>query len=364
MSSVKSIETADKGSSVLETRQSNLKAPVGRRSKKLLGKRKSKPQIQDAFNVMRPCDWERLGSLPAESEQEEAFIKQVILNGPSRSLHSGRENVLNEIASLFHSFPNFSDVTTHIMGRYKISLLGGTPLSLPVINLQGPPGIGKTTYIRAVAAALGQPFHDLKISQMMEKFELVGMSKGWRGARPGKIAKILLEEEANEGQPVLFFDELCMAKDTDDHSVIHPLYTLFDRDSAGYFRDLFLDMPMDTSHALIFCATNNFEVLRPALKSRLLNFEIEAPSSSQMRQMAQTLYAECLEQLNVAENFPSLLGNDILRRLTQGSIRDMKLNIERAIIRAVGEAIHQDIFRLLPEYIPAADDERSGIGFI
>lgn len=364
MSSAKRLPTARKTEDASGRQQISIDDLIREQMKRGLDRQEYNPDNKVTVRLFRSSDWERIDPVVAESEQEEAFIKRVIENGPERKLHLCRVEVLDELNALLTKFPNFREVTTEIIGRYKISLLGGAPLSLPVINLQGPPGTGKTTYVRAVAAALGQPFHDLKISQMMDKFELAGMSKGWRGARPGKIAKILLEEEPKEGQPVILFDELCMAKDTEDHSVIHPLYTLFDRDSAGHFRDLFVDLPMDTSFVLAFCTTNNLEALRPALRSRLSSFHIEAPSREEMRLLAQKMYRQLLERFNVRAHFADLLSNAILVRLTEGSIRDMKLNLERAVIRAVGESNGQGRFRLRPEHVPSVQDRKRQIGFI
>lgn len=313
--------------------------------------------------LVRAEDWRRLEETLPESEGEEATQKQIQANGSKRRLHQCRQEVLSSLKALLREFPNFHEVTIEIIGTYKISMIGGSPLSLPVINLQGPPGIGKTTYVRAVAEALGLPFYDLKISQMMEKFELAGMSKGWRGARPGKIAKILLEEEGDHAQPVILFDELCMAKDNADHSVVHPLYTLFDRDSGEYFRDLFLDVPINTSHLLIFCTTNNVEVLRPALRSRLSSFDIESPGPDEMRSLAQNLYRQLLGRFRMTEYFPALLGHEVLEKVTGKSIREMKLNLERGIVRAVAESRGQKSFRLHAAHLPEASRQKRSIGF-
>ncbi|NMT63473.1 AAA family ATPase [Marinobacter orientalis] len=326
--------------------------------------RKTKPRPQTSFELIRSQDYFRFDPILAESEHDEALYKQIVENGPSRKLHAPRQRVLKALKVLLVKFPNFREVTTEIIGRYKLSLIGGSAFSLPVINLQGPPGIGKTTYVRAVAEALGQPFHDLKVSQMMERFELAGMSKGWKNAKPGKIARILLIEESEDGQPVILFDELCMAKDTEDNSVIHPLYTLFDRDSGEYFRDLFLDMPINTSYVLAFCATNNIEALRPALRSRLSSFNIEAPTKQEMRELAQNLYRQLLEKFNVVEHFPDPLSSQVLQELTEGSIRDMKLKLERAIIRSVGESHGRESFKLSREHVPEAQPQKRTIGFV
>ncbi|MBZ2170270.1 AAA family ATPase [Marinobacter sp. F4216] len=321
-------------------------------------------RFKSSFDVISPEDLRRLKPSEVESEYEFALLQGIFDNGSERHLHIPQQRVWHGLNTLLTQFPNFRDVTLEIIGRYRIALLGGHPFTLPVINLQGPPGIGKTTYVRAVAAALGQPFHDIKVSQMMERFELAGMSRGWRNAAVGQIAKMLLVDEPHEGQPVLLFDELCMAKDTADHSVIHPLYTLFDRDSREYFRDLFLDVPINTSFVLAFSATNNIERLRPALRSRLASFEIDAPSNGEMRILAQNIYSQLLRELNMADRFPDLLTHQVLQRLTSGSIRDMKMHLERAITRAVAEAPEHTCFRLSPDHIPEVEVKKRAIGFM
>lgn len=326
--------------------------------------KKRKQEPRKSFELVSFRDLERLNPTLAESVEDVALLKQILTNGSERKLHVPDQRVLNSLNALLAKFPNFREVTKEIIGRYKISLLGGSPFSLPVINLQGPPGIGKTTYVRAVASALNQPFHELKISQMLESFELAGLSKGWKSARPGKIAKILLTDEPEEGQPLILFDELCMAKDTEDHSVIHPLYTLFDRDSGEYFRDNFLDVAINTSFVLAFCTTNNMETLRPALRSRLTSFNIEAPSRREMRILAQNLYSQMLERFNVSDRFPGLLSGKVLQQLTEGSIREMKLNLERAIIRAVAESCDEEEFSLSRHHVPAPQASTQRIGFV
>lgn len=298
---------------------------------------------RNRYEIIRPEYLDQMDSLRDESMPDESFFRQVIANGPERKLHQPQQSVLQALNDLLQTFPNFREVTMEIIGRYRISLMGGCPFTLPVINLQGPPGVGKTTYVRAVARALSEPFHDLKVSQMLERFELAGMSQGWKNARPGKIAKVLLAEESGSGQPVLFFDELCMAKDTEESSVIHPLYTLFDRDSGEYFRDLFLDAPINTSYILVFCATNNIERLRPALRSRLSSFSIEAPSGEDLAMIAQNLYRQLLERLNLGACFPKAMSPKVMEGLTQGSIRDMKKNLERAIIRRWGRTSTENV---------------------
>ncbi|SNC59336.1 ATPase family associated with various cellular activities (AAA) [Marinobacter sp. es.048] len=331
--------------------------------KRVVSGKRAAPSTPKTFEVVRKQGWERLKETVPESDEQEVSKERIVENGQIRRLHNCREEVLKLLEALLREFPNFREVTKEIIGSYRISMIGGSPLSLPVINLQGPPGIGKTTYVRAVALALGLPFHDLKISQMMEKFEIAGMSKGWKGARPGKIARIMLEEEPIEGQPVILFDELCMAKDTAEHSVVHPLYTLFDRDSGEYFRDLCLDVPINTSHLLMFSTTNNVEVLRPALRSRLSSFDIEAPGTDEMRSLAQNLYRQLLGNFNMTDYFPALLGHDVLKKVTDGSIREMKRNLQRAIVRAVAESGGQTRFTLKVGHLPDAPSRKQPIGF-
>lgn len=109
--------------------------------------------------------------------------------------------------------------------------------------------------------------------------------------------------EAQIFQPLILLDELCMARDNSSDSVIQPLYALFDREQRKSFKEHYLDLSLNLSGALIITTTNNIEKLKPALKSRLVNFAINPPNTQQMRKIVQTMFTEMLIELELTDHF-------------------------------------------------------------
>ena len=167
-------------------------------------------------------------------------------------------------------------------------------LSLPVINLQGPPGIGKTQFIKALAKTLHLEFFSINAAAMSGRFELSGGNPQYMDADLGMIGQIMCYE-AKSFQPILLIDELCMARDNQHDSIIQPLYSFFDREQRKCFKENFLNLELDLSGAIVFTTTNDFKQLKPALKSRLVNIDIKTPTPQQMQASSKTfMKAACL----------------------------------------------------------------------
>ncbi|PCI58513.1 MAG: hypothetical protein COB35_13650, partial [Gammaproteobacteria bacterium] len=144
--------------------------------------------------------------------------------------------------------------------------------------------------------------------------------------------------EAKTFQPLILIDELCMARDNTSDSVIQPLYSLFDREQRKCFKEHYLALELDLSGTLIITTTNNFEQLKPALKSRLVNFEIKPPTKKQMHGIVATLYNESLTELALTPYFKPELPSTVLSLLAKTSPRVAKEEIRLAIGQACSRA--------------------------
>ena len=74
--------------------------------------------------------------------------------GPVRSLIQPSKLMLPEIACLCDSAPHFSAVLDLVGRAIKLGITTRTPLRLPPILLVGEPGIGKTWFLKRLAACL------------------------------------------------------------------------------------------------------------------------------------------------------------------------------------------------------------------
>lgn len=267
------------------------------------------------------------------NERLEETLISLREKGSDRRLFSVTEDRLSQFGILRTQYPNFHHLVDWIEGRYRLCLIAGLHFSMPPINLDGPPGIGKTQFASQLSKALDLEFLQIPVGSMHGRIELVGGDPQWRSASVGAVAKGMLRcESAN---PLLFLDELCMVRDTDEDSVVQPLYQLLESEQRSHFRDCYLDLDMDLGQTNIITTTNDYAKLRPALKSRLTNFSIPAPGPAQMREITHNLYKEMQRDRIYCGILPKKLSSEIISQLLFLSPREAKQHLTHGVNQAI-----------------------------
>ena len=170
----------------------------------------------------------------------------LIEQGPKKTLYYASKDTACSLSALAKSFPNFQGVIDQVIAACQVSQLTNTPLSLPAINLQGHPGIGKTQFVGALAKTLNLEFFTINAAAMSGRFELCGGNPQYSDSDLGAIGRVMCFE-AKSFQPVILIDELCMAKDNPQGSIIQPLYSFFEREQRKSFKENFLNLELDLS---------------------------------------------------------------------------------------------------------------------
>ena len=155
---------------------------------------------------------------------------------------------------------------------------GGAPHA---IALEGPPGNGKTSFVkRALAAALGRPLITICLGGASDASYLLGHGYTFEGARCGRLADALADAKVMD--PILFFDEVDKVSDTPrGDELLNALVHLTDPVQNNALRDRYLyGLDLDLSRCLVVLAYNDPRRVRsPVLLDRVKRIEVATPDA-------------------------------------------------------------------------------------
>ena len=139
-----------------------------------------------------------------------------------------------------------------------------------VIALQGPMGVGKTSFAKnAIAKVLNRPFEFFSLGGASDISNFVGHSYTYEGSVWGRIADCLMH--AGTMNPVLYFDELDKISTTPHgEEITNMLIHLTDRSQNTQFHDrYFSGIEFDLSQCLFVFSLNDLEKVHPILRDRM-----------------------------------------------------------------------------------------------
>ena len=202
----------------------------------------------------------------------------------------------------------------------------------PIICLVGPPGTGKTSIARSVAASLNKEYIRICLGGVSDEAEIRGHRRTYIGAMPGRIVAGL--QKCGVRNPLMLFDEIDKMGSNYKGDPSAAMLEVLDSEQNAHFSDHYVELPIDLSEVLFIATANDASAIPRPLLDRMEIIEVSSYTENEKLHIAEGFLAPKQKKANGLKDTQIEFTTEALEAIISGYTREAGV---RELERKIGQ---------------------------